>query len=336
MKKYLLPKDGCFYKANLHTHTYLSDGSNTPEEIKKEYIKRGYSVVAFTDHDILIPHNDLTDDKFLALNGCEIEVNENDDVLWREMKTMHMNCIALEPDNHYQVCYNPDKYLYANAVNQKDILVVDDSKPLYEREYSHKGVSKMMDEARNSGFFVIYNHPAGSMEYYPDYIGYNGMHAMEIINSADMYGGYFGYNPQAYDDLLRAGKKIFCVAGHDTHSIFDDLFVGWTMIKAEKLEYRAITDALIKGHTYVSQGPVIDELWFENGELHITTPGVDKIVFTVGNRRENKVIRSQNNELVTEASYTIKSDQSYIRVTLYDDMGNAANTNAYFVADLLN
>ena len=34
MKKYLLPKDGTFYKANLHCHTTLSDGHLTPEEIK--------------------------------------------------------------------------------------------------------------------------------------------------------------------------------------------------------------------------------------------------------------------------------------------------------------
>ena len=37
MKKYLLPKDGTFYKANLHCHTTLSDGHLTPEEVKEIY-----------------------------------------------------------------------------------------------------------------------------------------------------------------------------------------------------------------------------------------------------------------------------------------------------------
>ena len=52
MRKYLLPKEGNFYKANLHCHTNLSDGDFTPEEIKEMYKTEGYSVVAYTDHDL--------------------------------------------------------------------------------------------------------------------------------------------------------------------------------------------------------------------------------------------------------------------------------------------
>ena len=59
MKKYLLPQTGQFFKANLHCHTTISDGSMTPEEIKEAYTSHGYSVVAFTDHDVLIPHPEL-------------------------------------------------------------------------------------------------------------------------------------------------------------------------------------------------------------------------------------------------------------------------------------
>ena len=38
MKKYLLPESGNFYKANLHCHTTVSDGSMTPEEVKAHYM----------------------------------------------------------------------------------------------------------------------------------------------------------------------------------------------------------------------------------------------------------------------------------------------------------
>ena len=34
MKKYLLPQNGQFYKANLHCHTNFSDGKRTPAEVK--------------------------------------------------------------------------------------------------------------------------------------------------------------------------------------------------------------------------------------------------------------------------------------------------------------
>ena len=52
MKKYLLPETGNFYKANMHCHTCLSDGKPTPEEMKEHYKGLGYSIIAFTDHDL--------------------------------------------------------------------------------------------------------------------------------------------------------------------------------------------------------------------------------------------------------------------------------------------
>ena len=45
MKQYLLPKDGRFYKANLHIHSNLSDGTLSPEEIKKAGMD-----IYFVDH----------------------------------------------------------------------------------------------------------------------------------------------------------------------------------------------------------------------------------------------------------------------------------------------
>ena len=77
MKKYLLPPEGQFYKANLHCHSTVSDGRWSPERIKAEYMARGYSVIAYTDHDVLIPHQELTDEHFVALNGYELEVNQH-------------------------------------------------------------------------------------------------------------------------------------------------------------------------------------------------------------------------------------------------------------------
>ena len=75
MRKYLLPESGNFYKANLHCHTNVSDGKWTPEKVKEEYKKMGYSVIAYTDHNIMLPHPDLTDDSFLALTGYEINIS---------------------------------------------------------------------------------------------------------------------------------------------------------------------------------------------------------------------------------------------------------------------
>ena len=75
MRKHLLPENGTFYKANLHCHSTVSDGRWTPEEIKKKYAEKGYSIVAYKDYHIFYPHNELCDESFVALNGVEFGVN---------------------------------------------------------------------------------------------------------------------------------------------------------------------------------------------------------------------------------------------------------------------
>ena len=73
MKHYLIPENGQFYKANLHTHTTCSDGCKSPAEIKEIYMAQGYSVVAFTDHEVMIDHSDLSDESFLAITAYEVD-----------------------------------------------------------------------------------------------------------------------------------------------------------------------------------------------------------------------------------------------------------------------
>ena len=76
MRKYLLPESGNFYKANLHCHSTVSDGAFTPEQIKDIYKAAGYSVVAYSDHNVLIDHSELDDEDFLTLTAVEIDVKK--------------------------------------------------------------------------------------------------------------------------------------------------------------------------------------------------------------------------------------------------------------------
>ena len=114
MKKYLLPKNGQFYKANLHCHTTVSDGKLSPAEIKDAYKSHGYSIVAYTDHDIMIPHDELNDEGFLALHGYEMEATAQGQA-FKFRKTCHMCLIALDPDNLKQVCWHRSKYLIGHG-----------------------------------------------------------------------------------------------------------------------------------------------------------------------------------------------------------------------------
>ena len=330
MKKYLLSKEGSFYKANLHCHTNVSDGRLTPKEIKNIYKAKGYSVVAFTDHDVMIPHPELADKDFLPLNGYEMEVSDEGE-RWLK-KTCHMCLIAIEPDNLKQVCYHRSKYMVGNGGDYLDKIQYDENEPDYVREYNSECISDMMKKGRDNGFFVTYNHPNWSLENYSDYMRYDYMNAMEVFNNECECLGYCEYNEKEYDDMLRGGKRIYCIATDDCH-VIESCGGGFTMIKADKLDYRAITNALVAGNFYASQGPSIYDLWFEDGRIHIDCSDAVSITLHTSSRRA-KMIKAEKGGFVNTADFDVVPEDGYVRITVTDSTGKHANTNAYFTDEL--
>jgi len=342
MKQYLLPQEGIFYKANLHCHSTVSDGKLTPKEIKEIYKEMGYSVVAFTDHDVMVPHEELNDDEFLVLNGYELEVCEDEERAFPNVKYFHGCLIALEQDNFRQVCWHKEKYMIGNSGNYRDQVQFDEREPDYERRYTLECINDIIRRGREGGFFVTYNHPSWSMEDYEQYIRYENLNAMEVTNTICELDGFEEYSGQMYDDMLRAGKRLYCLSTDDNHNKIGlgnrnskrwDSGGGWVMIKADKLEYRVITKAMEAGNFYSSQGPEIYELWVEDGKVHIKTSPVERIALITGNRRALFAIAEDNNG-ICEASFTLYPDSKYFRIKLTDYSGKIANTNAYFMDDI--
>ena len=340
MKKFLLPEEGQFYKANLHCHSTYSDGKLAPEELKKIYKEEGYSILAYTDHNVLISHSELADESFLPLNGYELDVTEvlEPETAFCFRKTCHFCLIALDPDNLTQVCFHRSRY-FGKAAPHAGEVVFDDSLPDYERVYTPECINDMMKKGRDSGFFVTYNHPTWSLESYEQYMAYEHMNAMEICNNSCLAMGYNDYNPRVYDDILRSGKRILCIATDDNHNGHPresgrwDSFGGFTMIKADRLEYKPVTDALVKGNFYASQAPLIHSLWFEDGKVHITCSDARCISMDTGIRKST-IVYGQNGAPVTEASFDITKEMVYFRLTVTDERGKHANTNAYFTDEL--
>ncbi len=338
MKTYLLPLDGTFYKANLHCHSTVSDGTRTPAELKAEYMEKGYSIIAYTDHDIMIHHPELIDGQFLALEAFEVEINEETDAPWKQQKTCHLCFVALR-EGVKQVCYHRTKYLKESSEVYRPMAKFDESEPDYERHYTPECINDMIKRARDEGFFVTYNHPTWSEESYPEYMAYEGMHAMEIVNYSSQSIGYDEYNPRVFDDMLRGGKCVLCSACDDNHnfkaagSLAYDSFGGFNMIKAKSLTLEAVGDALLQGHFYASEAPEIYELTVEDGKVHIKCSPAREISIITKSRRNQVVWRTEDENgayiPVTEATFTVSADDGYFRLTVTDEDGRHACTQAY-------
>ena len=304
MKKHLFKSGKNTYKANLHCHTTVSDGTWTPEQTKEAYKSNGYSVVAFSDHNILVNHSHLNDDSFLAINSCEFAVvHRPPGAPLSKLKTYHFNLFSGDPNDSQTPPSMDMKYDDIDAIN------------------------KYIADRNNEGFLVSYNHPYWSLQTYEDYSKLKGCFAMEIYNHcSEISDGYYGYCPQVYDELLRLDNKIHCLATDDNHKP-GDAFGGWVVINGDALTYGNIMDSLKNGDFYSTQGPEIYEISIEGDSLNIKCSDVSLIVVYT----DGRACHTKKGEALNEVTFTLRGDEKYIRVMCRDKEGKNANSNAYWL-----
>jgi len=132
--------------------------------------------------------------------------------------------------------------------------------------------------------------------------------------------------------MLRDGKRVFASSGDDNHNWKDDSFGTFVMVNAERLEYRAVIDALLRGDFYTSTAPEIYELYIDEGKVHIKTSAATKICYSTFGRRVSNVTAEK--EPINEAVFEIKDTDIYFRIDVIDEKGRRANTQPFFIENI--
>ena len=300
MRTYILPPEGNLYKANLHCHTTLSDGKFTPEEIKDLYKSRGYHAVAFTDHQVCIPHPELTDDQFVALSGIEIAYGIG--------KTTSIHACGIARD--------PMAELHHPNTLENDIQKLNEGIDLLNR--------------RN--FITAFNHPRWSGVSTQDIAAIQGFSNMEVVNGYEMMMDGYGDSSACFEEALRSGRKIRPIGGDDSHKQFPsgvptpEYFRAFTMIKASSLTYKGLIDALDKGSFYASTGPMIENLWLEDGILHLECSPV-RGVYVHGNLYRHRASHVMEGDTITRFDLDVSKlcdDAAYLFVKVMNTRGECA------------
>lgn len=316
------------YKANLHCHSTVSDGSMTPEELKSRYKARGYQILAYTDHEVLALHNELCDGEFLVIPGYEIQIYGDMELPKRLRRVCHLNLYPKDVGNNVMPFYNESDVMKLDNVPDitRAVYVGDGKEP---KEYSAEGLNRLISKARDAGFIVSYNHPMWSRENSDIYTGLKGLCAMEIYNHGTTFDAD-AYCPYIYDEMLISGQRIGCIATDDTHDECD-MFGGFTMVYSDSLEHKSVISALENGDYYASRGPIIKNLWYENGTFHIEcSPSVKIRVSNSGRRVIAASIKIAQDEKLTHAEFPIQDIDVFVRFTVEDEFGRTANTRAYW------
>ena len=336
--KHLLPQVPKYFKTNLHTHTNISDGKMTPEEMISRYKEAGYSVLCLSDHNVIADHSDKTTEDFLLLTGMEVNINDDGykptSGFWGY--TYHLNLIAKDPHNLWQPVNVIRKR--ATAAPYEDLAQCENMPKVYDVD----AINAIIAKANEKGFLVMYNHPVWSRQSYPEYTALRGLWAMEMRNTSSIRAGYNENNHQVYMDMLAQGMRLFPTGTDDAHSE-KSLFGAWIMVGAEKLDYATVIEALEKGDFYMSCGPEIHSLSLEDGFLEISCSDAQEIIVETharSARREaaqpGSVLNSARIDLTKffEWAKEVPKDNAYFRVTVIGPDGSYAATRAYWLDEL--
>lgn len=332
--------NGNFYKANLHTHTNVSDGVFSPLEVKKMYMEKGYSIVAYTDHEVLVSHKELSDDNFLAITSYELSINERGvESLHPYDKCYHFNCYANNESNEISPVFSLKEVWHEES---KQYINKEQFKIEFDLQYNQKTVTDMINKLNEAGFLVCYNHPVWSMSEEKDYSFIDGLWGVEVFNGASYNTGYVD-TTTPLDYLLMQNKNVFPIACDDMH-VIGDAFLGFTMIKAPSLKYADVFNSLKEGHFYSSEGPLIHELYLEGKILNINCSKCSNIILSTPLRR-NVNLRNKDITIAQfDLSYyfdnykealDVAGIETYFRITIVDEQGKKAYTKAYFIKDYI-
>ena len=330
--KQLLPQVPQYFKANLHTHSTISDGKLTREEVKEAYKAMGYRILCLTDHNTIADHSDMNEPDFLMLTGVEININAQDKRA-TAARTYHLNLIAKKPDN----LWSPSKVFrkFPAAGEYEDKMQCEEM----DLQYSPDSVNAMIAKANEKGFLVMYNHPTWSCQTYPDYATLKGLWGMEVRNTECCLIGHNENNFRVYKDLLTLGNRIYPLGTDDMHSP-RALGQSWIMVGAPELSYGSVIEALEKGDFYMSCGPEITGLSIEGNVLKVTCSDAQRINLETHGRlaqvinAEGKPLREAEFSLDTFFAKTEGDPEAFIYITVTAPDGTYAITRPYYLKDL--
>lgn len=315
-----LEGEGNWYKGNLHCHSTMSDGKLEPSQLVKMYRERGYSFLAFSEHELFTNWVEFNAKDFMIMPAIEREAY----------------------GDNFRICY------HIHGIQGSERLIKHSkNKPLQHGDRGKlpewqgtETVQGIIDELRDAGNLVMFNHPVWSFNELEDFIDLEGYFALEIFNYGCEVENRTGLSTVYWDSLLKRGKKVWGIATDDNHNknrfgeapIDWDSFGGWINVKAEELAQNAIAEALSQGRFYSSSGPEIYNYGVRDGEVFIQCSEVERVYFLTGDR-SGYSRRDKERNPITEASYKLNGREKYVRIECVDKFGKTAWTNPIFLGE---
>jgi hypothetical protein len=294
---------GQWYKGNTHTHTLNSDGDSTPDDVVRWYREHGYQFLVLTDHNFLTSVDALNalhgaDEKFLVIRGEEVTDRFED-------KSLHINGLDVN------AVVQPQGGSSVVDVLQRNVDAIRQAKGIphiNHPSFRWSITAQDLQQVRNNRLFEIFNgHPQ--------------------VNNVG--GGNVPGLEEAWDAILTSGTLLYGIAVDDAHMFKapgnPDVAGpgrGWVVVRAPRLEPRALLDALERGDFYASTGVELTEVRATTRQITVsvnaTTFSKYRIQF-IG--RGGRLLREVPEPTAT---YEIRGDEGYVRTRVLESNGRMA------------
>ncbi len=296
-----------FWKGNLHTHSFWSDGDDFPEMIADWYKRHGYHFLALTDHNVLaegerwmdVPGEESPRGK--ALKKYLVRYGER----WVEQRTLEKKAqVRLKPLREFRsLLEEPARFLlipaeeithkfakapvHMNALNLRDVV-----RPLNGdgvAETIQVNMRSVAEQRKRTGWpmIAVLNHPNFQWGVRAeDVVLTEEVRYFEVFNGhpgVKNYGDATHVSTERMWDILlalRLGKHrlpiIYGLATDDAHG-YHTFGVGkvnpgrgWVMVRAPFLSAEAMVHGLEAGDFYASTGVVLKDIRRVDREVRLS------------------------------------------------------------------
>jgi hypothetical protein len=341
-----------WFKGNLHTHSYWSDGDEFPEVIMDWYKSNGYQFIALSDHNTL-----AEGDKWVMIpkdsiyqSACKRYIEEyGPDWVEYEIDSSNQIHVKLKTYEEYRKLFEEKgKFLIIQSEEVSDHF---DNKPLHmnvtniQEKINPQGGNSVVEvlqnnidaalkqrDELNTPMIPHINHPnfghAISLE---DMIALRNEKFFEVYNghpSVNNSGDSLHISTERMWDLINIAyiendqPLMYGLATDDSHhyhvegSKWSNAGRGWIMVQVDSLNPGSLIEAMEAGRFYASTGVELKELILDNNKLSVEVEketGVTYKISFIGCRKGQTEPEIFMSTEENKASFELTNEILYVR-----------------------
>jgi len=286
---------GKWLKGNVHLHTTVSDGSQTPMEAARAYADEGYDFVAITDHNTPSRFSEEDGWPLIVLDGAELDGVENN--VW-----YHVLCLGSFKD----LPEGDGLFAKLNACKAQGGVVILAHPHLLMYRFEEALAYKFDGVEIYNALGELVNRNANQT--YWDF--------MMLAENTDVLGF-------AVDDAHGCGKPP---EGEPEYAYWK---LGWIVVNCREATSASVFDAIRRGNFYSSTGPRFESIEITEDDRIVLHTSPIRNAWIVSRAWECRCKGMPPAGIFTEAEFPMQ-EWPYIRVGIEDESGRRAWSNNIF------